>query len=96
MINKKCIHSHNFKFTENLVIFGKCNDIYTDKICDFIILIAKFYIYRCKVQNKALNINVFIRELYRRYQIEKSISESSNSFKNNWTPYLPLFKGILM
>ena len=96
MINKKCVHSHNFKFTENLIIFGKCNATHTDKICDLIILIAKFYIYRCKVQNKSLNINIFIKELYRRYQIEKSISKDSNLFKNNWTQYETLFKGILI
>ena len=69
---------------------------HTDKICDLIILIAKFYIYRCKVQNKSLNINIFIKELYRRYQIEKSISKDSNLFKNNWTQYETLFKGILI
>ena len=96
MINKKCVHSHNFKFTENLIIFGKCNMIYTDKIFDLIILVAKFYIYRCKVQNKPLNIHIFIKEIYRRYLIEKIISKNSISFKNNWTPYVPLFKGILI
>ena len=96
LINKKCIHAHNFKFTENLVLFGKCKEICTDKICNLIILVAKFYIYRCKVQNNNLNVNVFIKELYRRYHIEKIINENSNSFKNDWIPYLTLFKGILV
>ena len=95
LINKKCIHAHKFRFTENLVIFGKCDLISTDKICDLIILIAKFYIYRCKVQNNILNINVFIQELYKRYHIEKIINNNSNAFKNYWTPYSNLFKGIL-
>ena len=95
LINKKCSHAHNFKFTEHLVLFGKCNDICTDKICNLIILLAKFYIYRCKVQNNNLNINVFMKELYKRYHIEKIINDNSNSFKNNWIPYLNLFKGIL-
>ena len=96
LINKKCAHAHNFKFTENLVLFGNCNIIYTDKICNLIILIAKFFIYRCKVQNKPLNIQIFTKELFRRYQIEKIINENSNIFKNNWTPYLTLFKGVLI
>ena len=95
LINKKCIHAHKFRFTENLVIFGKCDLISTDKICDLIILIAKFYIYRSKVQNNILNINVFIQELYKRYHIEKIINNNSNAFKNYWTPYSNLFKGIL-
>ena len=62
IINKKCVHAHKFKFTDNLIIFGKCNVIYTDKICNLIILVAKLYIYRCKVQSKPLNINVFIKK----------------------------------
>ena len=95
ILNKKCIHAHNFKFTENLVLFGKCNMISTDKVCDLIILIAKFYIYRCKVQKNILNVNVFIKELYKRYHIEKIINKNSNAFKNCWIPYLNLFKGIL-
>ena len=95
ILNKKCIHAHNFKFTENLVLFGRCNMISTDKVCDLIILIAKFYIYRCKVQKNILNVNVFIKELYKRYHIEKIINKNSNAFKNCWIPYLNLFKGIL-
>ena len=96
LINKKCAHAHNFKFTENLVLFGNCNIIYTDKICNLIILMAKFFIYRCKVQNKPLNIQIFIKEIFRRYQIEKNINENSNIFKNYWAPYLTLFKGVLI
>ena len=96
LINRKCVHSHNFKFTQSLVIFGKCNKITTDKICDLIILLAKFFIYRSKVQNKPLYLNFFIKEFYRRYTIEKVISKNSKKFINDWTPYLALFKGILV
>ena len=95
IINKRCVHAHNFKFTENLVIFGHCNVIYTDKICNLIILIAKFFIYRCKVQKVPQNTKLIIKELYRRYEIEKRINENSNVFRNNWAPYLTLFKGAL-
>ena len=95
IFNKKCIHSNNFRFTKNLVIFGKCEVIKTDKICDFIILLAKFYIYRCKVQNQLPRINSFISELYNRYIVEKIINNNSIQFRNNWAPYLALFRGIL-
>ena len=94
-INKRCCHAHKLRFTEKLIIFGKCNVIISDKICDLIILLAKFYIYRCKVQNQTLNVNVFISEIYRRYIIEKVINRNSNTFNNSWAPYLTLFQGIL-
>ena len=94
-INKKCVHSNNFKFTKNLVIFGKCEIIKTDKICDFIILLAKLYIYRCKVQNQPPRISSFMSELYNRYVVEKFINKNSTQFRNNWAPYLALFRGIL-
>ena len=95
MFNKRCTNSKNFKFTKNLVIFGKCEVIKTDKICDFIILLAKFYIYRCKVQNQPPRIRTFMSELYERYTVEKLIYKNSIEFRNNWAPYLALFSGIL-
>ena len=95
LFNRKCMHSHNFIFTKDLVIFGKCKTIKSDKICELIILLAKFFIYRCKVQNQPLRINLFIAELYKRYIIEKVINKNSITFKNEWTPYLALFRGIL-
>ena len=95
IFNKKCVHSNNFKFTKNLVLFGKCEVIKTDKICDFIILLAKLYIYRCKVQGQSPLVNLFVSELYKRYNIEKLINKNSVVFRNNWAPYLALFRGIL-
>ena len=93
--NNRCFHSHNFRFTHNLVLFGHCEVIKTDKICDFIILMAKFYIYRCKVQSINLNINIFIKELFNRYKIENIICRNKNQFKNDWAPYQNVFKSIL-
>ena len=81
LINKKCSHAHYFEFTEHLVLFGKSNDIFTGKICNLIILLAKLYIYRCKVQNNNLNINVFMKELYKREHIEIIIND--NFFKSS-------------
>ena len=94
-INKKCYHANKFRFTKSLVIFGKCKEIVTDNICNLIILLAKYFIYRSKVQNQTLNFKAFISELHKRYIIEKLINENSVKFKNNWSPYLTLFKGIL-
>ena len=75
-------------------MFGLCENLKTDKICDFITLMAKFYIYRCKVQHNDLNVNFFISNLYYRYTVEKHNSKNSVSLRNNWGPYLKLFKSL--
>ena len=95
IINKRCKHSHNFQFSSKLVVFGISEKTASDKICDLIILLGKLFIYRSKVKHQVLSLNIFIAELYKRYIIEKEISENSTTFRNNWTPYLNLFKGIL-
>ena len=94
-IKTRCSHSCNFRFTQNLIIFGQCEVIRTDKICDFMILMAKFYIYRCKVQSINLNIKLFMTELFNRYNIERIICRNKNQFKNDWAPYINLFKSLL-
>ena len=95
IINKRCKHSHNFQFSSKLVVFGISEKTASDKICDLIILLGKLFIYRSKVKHQVLSLNIFIAELYKRYIIEKEISENSTTFRNNWTPYVNLFKGIL-
>ena len=95
IFNKRCKHSFNFKFTKNLVLFGICDTIKTDKICIFIITLAKFYLYRCKVQSTNPSIISFIKELYNRYCIEKINNKENNNFKNSWAPYELIFKSLL-
>ena len=94
IFNRRCTHAHNFSFDETLVIFGQSTDIQTDAICDLIILMAKFYIYRSKVQNTILNCKHFIDEVYRRFCIEKIINKNSVEFRNSWGPYLNIFKAL--
>ena len=76
-------------------MFGISEKTASDKICDLLIVLGKLFIYRSKVKHQILNLNIFIAELYKRYIIEKEISENSTTFRNNWTPYVNLFKGIL-
>ena len=95
LINSRAIHAHNFRFTKWLVLFGTSDSIKTDLVCDLIILIGKFYIYRCKVQNKDMSIAIFMKEVYNRYCIEKEIYNASPLFKSKWAPYENLFKSLM-
>ena len=95
MLNARCRHAHNFKVNEKLVLFGKCDMISTDNICDLILLLAKSFIYKCKVQGRRLNKGCFIREIYNRYSVEKYIARNSTEFINKWRPYEELFKSLM-
>ena len=94
LLNRRCSHVYNFSFNENLILFGHCETIQTDTVCDLIILIAKFFIYRCKVLKYNPNINHFKRELNQRHFIEKSINDDSNEFRNSWGPYMNIFRSL--
>ena len=95
LLNLRCTNVHNLSFNEHLIIFGHSETIMTDEIFEFIILLAKFFIYRCKVQKNNPNINKFKYELYHRYCIEKTIRNDSPMFKNSWAPYMNIFRSLM-
>ena len=95
LINEKCEHAVNFVCNETLVIFGLTNIISTDIVMDLIILMAKFYLYKSKLLNKAPNIMAFMRSLKNRYSIEKYRhavcgQEDLAKFSRDWFPYQTL------
>ena len=62
-LHEKCFHLARFQFCEQLVMFGISDGVITDKGMDFIILFAKFYIYKCKLQNNQPSVLAFLRQL---------------------------------
>ena len=72
-LTKYCNHICNLKLSPELVIFGCKDNLKTDSIFDLLLLLAKYFIYRCKVQMVQLNIINFQNEAKKRYEIEKSI-----------------------
>ena len=95
LLNRRCSNYTNLSFNEYLVIFGHSNLIKTDKLCNLIIVIAKFFIYKCKVKNSQLKINNFLKELHNYYCIQQCINKNSIEFQNAWAPYSILFKSLL-
>ena len=95
LISQRCGNVHNFSFSERLVLFGQSNFVYTDEVCNLIILMAKYFIYRCKVLKSSIHLKSFIKELHARYNIEKILTKESHEFINKWNPYLNLFKSLL-
>ena len=87
------INCHNcarLSFSLELVIFGSKNNFITDKGFDFILLFAKFYVYKCKFLETPPNIRIFLGELRFRLKIERHIAirnNRGNRFNLDWYPY---------
>ena len=64
---------------------------------DFIILFAKFYIYKCKLNELRPDILSFLRQLKKRLLVEEKVSEINNKgtwFEREWKMYKRLFESI--
>ena len=95
LIHSRCKHAERLVFNEKLIIFGHEEFTYTDKTLDQMILLAKMYIYRCKVQGQNLNIRIFIQNVYNTYCIEKVTFKNSAHFKQKWELYEDIFKSLM-
>ena len=73
----KCETALNVKFTRNLVLFGTEIDMKTDTIFDLVILQAKQFIYRCKLDKCLPTLSCLIQQLMLKYKIDEYNSKIS-------------------
>lgn len=89
-LNEKCPNVFNFQMTEPLAVLGFDKNVRIDSIMYFIILLAKQYIYKCKLDKNAPEITCFLAKLRYRYQIEQYIARTNllyNDLITKWHPY---------
>ena len=94
-LKQTCTHCSRLNFNKQLIILGADKINQTDQIIDFIILLAKQYIYRSKVYQTKPNIKAFLSILINRYNIEKEISfmhSNHRQFVEKWNPYKDVVK----
>jgi hypothetical protein len=94
LVNEKCSVSYRLRMSECLVLFGTDDSIKTESVFDFILLLAKQYLYKCKMESSQPNIDLFRKKLSFRYKIEEHnamINCSGTSFSAKWQPYKPIF-----
>ena len=87
VLNDKCGIVFNLKFSEQLVLFGIDSHIKTDDVFDLILLLAKQYIYSCRFNNSLPTVDVFLKRLKYRYEIElynAKIRQEVNNFNTKW------------
>ena len=90
---EKCVNCQNLEMTKELIIFGLQRDFVTDRVIDWIILLAKFYVYKCKIENMLPNFQSFMVYLKQKYNIEKynaTVNGVKTKFDQNWSMYATL------
>ena len=71
LLRVQCQVCNNFALDKELVLFGTKKNMKTDSVIDFVLLFAKFYIYKCKLQDVKPTIPTFTSLLKDRYSLEK-------------------------
>ena len=93
-MKEKCTHCVRLNLSKELILFGKIENVYTDKAIDSILLYAKYFVYKCKLQERIPLIDQCISELKHRISIEKVLASRTgkvNSFKDKWKLYVRIF-----
>ena len=65
----------------------------TDPVMDYILLVAKFFVYSCTFKDSIPTLENFVQVLKFRYKIEKNAATRSSKivgFEQKWTLYMPL------
>ena len=94
ILKEKCRIVVNVKITENLLLLGVDKDMKTDTVFDLMILEAKQFICRCKLDKCLPTLSLFLQQLMVRYKIEEynfQISGELTTFNSNWFCYIPIF-----
>ena len=90
LLNGKCPHIHNMNLDLQLVLFGLRENVKTDDVFDLLLLLAKFFLYKCKVLKNTINFNHYRNYIHDRYIIEKNISFTNShhdKFYKKWMLY---------
>lgn len=92
------LYNIHLNLTKEYFIFGLQRVHCVDKILNFILLYAKYYIYLTRCKNQQLHIRVFQMKLQVMYKVHRQIAQENQeeeTFFTDWSPYLALIDNIL-
>ena len=76
-------------------LFGICNQSEFSKHINYILILTRLYIYKCRINNKGLNIAEWVKELKFFIHIEKKIAMKADRFPKfikYWQKWLQIFE----
>ena len=95
-LKEKCNHSHctRLTITKSLVLFGCGSNIKTDEGFDFILLHAKYFIYKCRFTKSKPRLIAFLQYLKYQYNVDEYVYKLEmrpEKFIDKWLMYTNLF-----
>ena len=88
-LKSKC--AININLTQNLILFGTEQETRTDSVLDFLIILGKMFIYKCKIDRRLPTFHGFELYVKNRYIIEEHNAKLGCTlleFNVKWQPYL--------
>ena len=85
----------NFNIPKTTILLGISENFYTDRVFNLLLLMAKMFIYRQKVNSKPLSVDWFLNEIKERYYSERHTAILKNrktKLDTEWKPYLQLLQ----
>ena len=93
LLSNNNIVSQNFDFTPTIILFGESNAAPGNRMFFYVLVLAKYFIYRCRFQNTAPTVLNFVHYLKNQYTILKHIAmknQNTEKFENEWEIWIPL------
>ena len=78
------------------LFFGITFDVALYMPINYILILTKYYIYKCRIQNKQPNIKIWQNEVKDYLFLEKMIAIKNNTyekFEKNWNKWIVVFEG---
>ena len=70
-VSDRCANATSVTLNESFVLFGHDSNFKSDETFDLIIVLAKNFIYKCKIQKNIPQFDLFKRYLTRAFEAEK-------------------------
>ena len=93
VLNAGCSNATSVTLNENIVLFGHDIHFKSDNIFDLIILQAKFFIYKCKINKTIPQLHLFKHYLKTNFEVYKYNAKLNMSYDKiviEWCPYQQL------
>ena len=89
-VKEKCLHCSKLSFNVELILFGHDDKTKTDDTFDQILLLAKHFIYRCRINLVKPRLDHFLNDLKMTWKAERysySLDMKYNVFVKKWSSY---------
>ena len=92
-LHEKCQNTTRLTFSPTLILFGQDKNTKTDDGFDFILIQAKFFVYKCRINKLKPTSQLFLKELQWIYKTDKLVYHTNmkqHDFLTKWFPYRQL------